>query len=327
MTSPRKGGRRTPSRVRHNRLPRWRALCTACMPTIRRRLSAGTMLGLMARRPRSLSWSATTPTSRSWSTTMSRGTRRRIRMDQRPSFLVLSVSSRTNTPAGWAYRPVTSSWTPNSSTEGDALSPEFKRAASAEIEQFKREYRERFPGADVESLTDEDVLREVMNTVGKPGDSEATSAVSSQFRCCTEGWDATTVTHILGVRAFGTQLLCEQVVGRGLRRRSFALDDDGRFSPEYAEVYGVPFSFIPASGATKEPPPRQPITHVRSLPERAAAGSRFRDSMAIAGRSRIKTFMLTGRTSRRCFSPPAMSPRQRRWQGSSERLKSTRLTT
>jgi type III restriction enzyme len=176
---------------------------------------------------------------------------------------------------GWAHRPVTILVDSEQLDRGDALSPDFKRAASAEIEQFKREHRERFPGADVESLTDEDVLREVMNTVGKPG------RLGSNVRCVvsvsmlTEGWDATTVTHILGVRAFGTQLLCEQVVGRGLRRRSFALDDDGRFSPEYAEVYGVPFSFIPASGATKEPPPRQPITHVRSLPERAAARITF----------------------------------------------------
>jgi type III restriction enzyme len=176
---------------------------------------------------------------------------------------------------GWAHRPVTILVDSEQLDRGDALSPDFKRAASAEIEQFEREYRERFPGADVESLTDEDVLREVMNTVGKPG------RLGSNVRCVvsvsmlTEGWDATTVTHILGVRAFGTQLLCEQVVGRGLRRRSFALDDDGRFSPEYAEVYGVPFSFIPASGATKEPPPRQPITHVRSLPERAAARITF----------------------------------------------------
>ena len=85
----------------------------------------------------------------------------------------------------------------------------------------------------------------------------------------TEGWDANTVTHILGIRAFGTQLLCEQVVGRGLRRRTFALDDEGHFSPEYAEVYGVPFSFIPASGSTDDPPPRQPVTRVRSVPERA----------------------------------------------------------
>lgn len=182
----------------------------------------------------------------------------------------------SNEHAGvWKHRPVTILVDSAQLDRGDALSLEFKRAASAEIEQFKREYRERFPGADIESLTDEDVLREVMNTVGKPG------RLGSNIRCVvsvsmlTEGWDATTVTHILGVRAFGTQLLCEQVVGRGLRRRSFVLDDDGRFSPEYAEVYGVPFSFIPASGATKEPPPRQPITHVRSLPERAAARITF----------------------------------------------------
>ncbi len=63
----------------------------------------------------------------------------------------------------------------------------------------------------------------------------------------TEGWDANTVTHILGIRAFGSQLLCEQVVGRGLRRRSYALNDEGHFEPEYANVYGVPFRFIPAT--------------------------------------------------------------------------------
>ena len=59
----------------------------------------------------------------------------------------------------------------------------------------------------------------------------------------TEGWDANNVTHILGIRAFGTQLLCEQVVGRGLRRRSYVVDEtDGLLAPEYAEVYGVPFA-------------------------------------------------------------------------------------
>ena len=175
----------------------------------------------------------------------------------------------------WTHRPVTILVDSAQLDRGDALSPEFKKAAAAEIEEFKREYRLRFPGADVEQLGDEDILREVMNTVGKPG------RLGSDVRCVvsvsmlTEGWDANTVTHILGVRAFGTQLLCEQVVGRGLRRRSFALDEDGRFSPEYAEVYGVPFAFIPASGATSEPPPRQPITRVRSLPERATARMTF----------------------------------------------------
>jgi type III restriction enzyme len=114
-----------------------------------------------------------------------------------------------------------------------------------------------------------------MNTVGKPG------KLGEQIKCVvsvsmlTEGWDANTVTHILGVRAFGTQLLCEQVVGRGLRRMSFAVDDQGHFFPEYAEVYGVPFSFIPSAGSTPQPRPPLNFTRVRGLAERAAVEMRF----------------------------------------------------
>src|SRR5262249_21361825 len=91
-------------------------------------------------------------------------------------------------------------------------------------------------------------------------------------------WDANTVTHILGVRAFGTQLLCEQVVGRALRRISYVAEDtpDGpRFPAEYAEVYGVPFSFIPTNGVVKERAPRTPPTQIRALPERESWEIRF----------------------------------------------------
>ncbi len=111
------------------------------------------------------------------------------------------------------------------------MSADFKKIAAREIEEFKAEYRARFPGRDAENLTDEDLLREVMNTVGKPGKlGEHVKCVVS-VSMLTEGWDANTVTHILGVRAFGTQLLCEQVVGRGLRRMSYAANDDGPFRP------------------------------------------------------------------------------------------------
>ena len=135
------------------------------------------------------------------------------------------------------------------------MSPEFKKLAATEIEEFKADYQARFPGRSAEDLTDEDLLREVMNTVGKAG------KLGEHVRCVvsvsmlTEGWDANTVTHILGIRAFGTQLLCEQVVGRGLRRMSYVADAAGRFAPEYAEIYGVPFSFLPCSGAGPEPKP------------------------------------------------------------------------
>ena len=141
---------------------------------------------------------------------------------------------------------------------GEGMKDDFKKAAGAEIAAFKQEYRRRNPGADVEKITDEELLREVMNTVGKKG------KLGEQVRCVvsvsmlTEGWDANTVTHILGVRAFGSQLLCEQVVGRGLRRRSYAVNDEGHLRAEYANVYGIPFQFISSDKPIKDPLPPKP---------------------------------------------------------------------
>jgi type III restriction enzyme len=83
----------------------------------------------------------------------------------------------------------------------------------------------------------------------------------------TEGWDATTVTHILGVRAFGSQLLCEQVVGRGLRRRSYQPDPKtGLLPAEYVDVYGIPFSLIPYKGQPKDAEgPNYPWLHWKEI--------------------------------------------------------------
>jgi type III restriction enzyme len=90
----------------------------------------------------------------------------------------------------------------------------------------------------------------------------------------TEGWDVNTVTHVLGVRAFGTQLLCEQVVGRALRRVSYEPGSDGRLDPEYADVLGVPFDFAQsASDPVVRPPPK--LTRVTALDDRASAEIRF----------------------------------------------------
>lgn len=180
---------------------------------------------------------------------------------------------------GWRNRPNTILVDSEQLESGDAMSSDFKTIAAAEIEEFKSDLRARFPGRDADAITDEDLLREVMNTIGRPG------KLGEQVKCVvsvsmlTEGWDANTVTHILGVRAFGTQLLCEQVVGRGLRRMSYAptpktLDIGGRavgidaFSTEYAEVFGVPFSFIPTAGGTTDPKPGPTPTRVRALEDR-----------------------------------------------------------
>ena len=127
---------------------------------------------------------------------------------------------------------------------GEALDDDFRRAAALEIEQYKREIAQRSGAGEVGELSDSDLLREVMNTVGKKG------RLGEQVRCVvsvamlTEGWDTNTVTHILGVRAFGTQLLCEQVVGRGLRRQSYDLNAEGLFDVEYADIMGIPFDFM-----------------------------------------------------------------------------------
>jgi len=176
---------------------------------------------------------------------------------------------------GWLQRPNTILVDSQQLESGDAMSADFKRIAAREIDEFKAEYCIRFPGRDAENLTDEDLLREVMNTVGKAGKLGERIKCVVSVSMLTEGWDANTVTHILGVRAFGTQLLCEQVVGRALRRMSYATNERGRFDPEYAEVYGVPFSFIPCSGSTKEPRPGPIPTRVRALEDRIACEITF----------------------------------------------------
>jgi type III restriction enzyme len=175
----------------------------------------------------------------------------------------------------WLHRPNTVLVDSRQLESGESMSDDFKKIAAREIDEFKAEYRTRFPGRDVDSLTDEDLLREVMNTVGKAGKLGEHIKCVVSVSMLTEGWDANTVTHILGVRAFGTQLLCEQVVGRALRRMSYAANTKGHFDPEYAEIYGVPFSFIPCSGATKDPKPGPLPTRVRALEGRVGCEITF----------------------------------------------------
>ena len=121
-------------------------------------------------------------------------------------------------------------------------------------------------------------LRRIVATIGKPGQP------GEQIRCVVsvamlnEGWDANNVTHILGLRAFTSQLLCEQVVGRGLRRMNYTPDPEtGLLTEEYVDVYGIPFSVIPFKGRpTNRPEPDdKPKNHVRAMPVRANFEIRF----------------------------------------------------
>ena len=127
---------------------------------------------------------------------------------------------------------------------GQALDKNFRAAASDEIERFRSEIIKRTGDRrQAENLSDQDLLREVMNTVGKAGRLGGDTRCVVSVSMLTEGWDASTVTHVLGVRAFGTQLLCEQVIGRALRRQSYDLNEEDVFDVEYADVLGIPFDF------------------------------------------------------------------------------------
>ena len=158
----------------------------------------------------------------------------------------------------------------------------FKRVFAPEIKRFKEEYARVHGQGAAERMEDSALLREVVNTVGKR------KALGAHIRCVvsvsmlTEGWDANTVTHICGIRKFGSQLLCEQVAGRALRRQSYYLQgydknnepttDKRRiaiwkFPPEYAHIIGVPFKLF--KGGKTVPIHPKPTTPIYALAERA----------------------------------------------------------
>jgi type III restriction enzyme len=154
---------------------------------------------------------------------------------------------------------------------GEALDKEFREIAADEIERFKWDIVARTGDIHAGDKIDEaTLLREVMNTVGKK------DKLGGQVRCVvsvsmlTEGWDANTVTHVLGVRAFGTQLLCEQVVGRALRRQSYDLNEEGLFNVEYADVLGIPFDFAAKPVIAPPAKPRETVRVHAVKPERDA---------------------------------------------------------
>lgn len=119
-----------------------------------------------------------------------------------------------------------------------------------------------------------ELLRKTVDTIGREGQPGEQIQKVISVGMLSEGWDAKTVTHIMGLRAFTSQLLCEQVVGCGLRRTSYEVDETSHlFKPEYVNIFGVPFTFLPHEGGADEPPPPPPPpkTRIEPLPERRAS--------------------------------------------------------
>jgi type III restriction enzyme len=126
-------------------------------------------------------------------------------------------------------------------------------------------------------LTDDQILREVMNTVGKPGKLGEVHPVRCQrFHVDRRAGTPTRSRTSLGVRAFGTQLLCEQVIGRGLRRMSYHADEDGiGFHRNTPRSTVFPSPFIPCSGGPVDIIPVAPPTRIRALGDRIACEITF----------------------------------------------------
>ena len=120
----------------------------------------------------------------------------------------------------------------------------------------------------------EELIRRKVNTVGQDGEPGAHLQSVISVGMLSEGWDAKTVTHIMGLRAFSSQLLCEQVVGRGLRRTSYEVGDDGLLQPEHVNVFGVPFTFLPheSGGESKK---LRPTTAIHTVADRSKFAIRW----------------------------------------------------
>lgn len=118
-------------------------------------------------------------------------------------------------------------------------------------------------------LKKEQLLRELVDSVGKRGQAGQDLQNVVSVAMLSEGWDAKNVTHIMGLRAFTSQLLCEQVIGRGLRRVAYDMDENGLYLPEFVNVFGVPLSIaLPPSGGGPPPPPPKHSTQIESLSAR-----------------------------------------------------------
>lgn len=188
------------------------------------------------------------------------------------------------------HRPPTLLIDSDALENSDQINGEFKKIFASEIEEFKRNYARLKGQGTAEQITDTEILREVVNTVGQPGKLGAHIRCVVSVSMLTEGWDANTVTHIMGLRKFGSQLLCEQVAGRALRRMNYYLQtyrkDTGevvpekerhrfkpenlveKYPPEYAHIIGIPFTMFKSGTVGPVSPPN--YTLIKAVPERQA---------------------------------------------------------
>ena len=194
--------------------------------------------------------------------------------------VMITVANRTETAARVKYAldnnkvRIEELWNPNYTLHIDTKVLQSAEAALEPIATFGREEEEDFSSNEShQQLTRKqraELLRRKIDTIGKIGKPGEQIQNVISVSMLSEGWDAQTVTHIMGLRAFSSQLLCEQVVGRGLRRTSYDVDhQSGLFKPEYVNIFGVPFTFLPhEENEHAIPKPTEPKTAIEAVKEK-----------------------------------------------------------
>jgi len=176
--------------------------------------------------------------------------------------VMIMITNRTETAARLEYSLVNGYF----SVEELAEQSKLIRIDQDALDKIEADEEEKLDKSKRELV---ELERNKFNTVGKKNKAGEQVQCVIGVNMLSEGWDARTVTHILGLRAFTSQLLCEQVVGRGLRRISYDINEEtGLYDPEYVTVFGVPFTFLPAEGKEKIPGPEKPKTKIEPLQER-----------------------------------------------------------
>jgi len=200
--------------------------------------------------------------------------------------VMITVANTTFTSARIKYSFVTDSFLLSAAGLGDLCIPEKTLQIDSSILHKAEAESEEVELIEVEESEDEtedapkekkltkkqqaELLRRTVDTVGKTDEPGEQIQNVISVGMLSEGWDAKTVTHIMGLRAFSSQLLCEQVVGRGLRRTSYDVAEDGLFEAEYVNIFGVPFTFLPHEGGEDgpPPPPPKPKTEIKPVREK-----------------------------------------------------------
>ncbi len=194
--------------------------------------------------------------------------------------VMITVANRTETAARVKHAfdrgriPVPELCDPQLTLHIDSNTLKKAEESETPVAELGAEEAEDGPG-ELNAKQRAELLRRQVDTIGRQGHPGERIRHVISVAMLSEGWDAKTVTHIMGLRAFTSQLLCEQVVGRGLRRTSYEVNEHGFFEPEYVNIFGVPFTFLPHESQSGPPKPPKPKTPIGPLPEKARFEIKF----------------------------------------------------